>query len=164
MVCIKIFPPLSFRIIQKQPAAQSSPMTCLQSTTSYHQRLIYGHIRMPQLRHPSAQIGFGAHLALNKFVPVDLRQLAHICVRRAHVQKLLMRGRTLYGRCVCGCDVSGANCAISPCVKSYKARVQNFVLEETEVSRVALVNGSKSGSAFGYGYDMDRVLRGGEFH
>lgn len=38
----------------------------------------------------------------------------------------------------------GGNCAVYPCVKSYKASVQNFVLEEEEVASVPLANGSKT--------------------
>ena len=74
------------------------------------------------------------------------------------------KGETVNRQGMCDCDVFGANCAIYPCIKSYTATVHNFVLEEVEVSRIALVNGSKSGSPFGYGYDMDRVVQGGKFH
>lgn len=38
------------------------------------------------------------------------------------------------------------------------------MLEETEVPRIALVNSSKSNDAFGYGYNMEKVVRGGELH
>ena len=67
-------------------------------------------------------------------------------------------GGVIYGEGVCNCDVFGANCAIYPCVKSYKANVHNFVLNETEVAREPLIARNIS---VDFSYKIDSAIRDG---